>query len=387
MQLHKPKNALKEDCDYLVIGAGIFGLYAAMKLTQRKGSKIIVLERDPQPFARGSYINQARVHNGYHYPRSKETAKVASKYYDRFVQEFSFAINSSFTQIYAIASKHSRVTPEEFEQFCNEVHIPLSEVEPDDYFRKGTIEAAYKTRETSFDYSKIRNFLLSKIEASNVHFHYSSIITSISHDEHVYRITLQNGKIFESPFVLNVSYSGVNQVMHSAGLQVFAIKYELCEMVLAKPSINLKSLGVTVMDGLFFSTMPFGGGQNHSLSSVRHTPHIVSYENLPSFACQRLRDDCSSKSLANCNTCAFKPISSWNEMMGTFESFMKPEYSLTYSESLFSIKPILLSSESDDSRPTVIVESKKSPRFVSVLSGKISTVFDLDGILEQALHL
>ena len=51
--------------------------------------------------------------------------------------------------------------------------------------------------------------------------------------------------------------------------------------------------------------------------------------------------------------------------------------------SLFSIKPILMASEIDDSRPTVIKILKDKPRFVSVLSGKINTVYDLDEVLEN----
>ena len=45
------------------------------------------------------------------------------------------------------------------------------------------------------------------------------------------------------------------------------------------------------------------------------------------------------------------------------------------------MKPILKASEIDDSRPTVIRSFSEVPRFVSVLSGKINTVFDLDEVL------
>jgi len=37
-----------------------------------------------------------------------------------------------------------------------------------------------------------------------------------------------------------------------------------------------------------------------------------------------------------------------------------------------------MASELDDSRPTVIREFNKNPRFISVLSGKINTIYDLD---------
>ena len=52
-----------------------------------------------------------------------------------------------------------------------------------------------------------------------------------------------------------------------------------------------------------------------------------------------------------------------------------------YKGSLFSMKPILKASEIDDSRPTVVRTFSDSPRFVSVLSGKINTVYDLDEVL------
>lgn len=61
---------------------------------------------------------------------------------------------------------------------------------------------------------------------------------------------------------------------------------------------------------------------------------------------------------------------------------MRDEFGFTYRESLFSMKPILKSSEIDDSRPTVIRTFSNNPTFVSVLSGKINTVYDLDEVLK-----
>ena len=57
-----------------------------------------------------------------------------------------------------------------------------------------------------------------------------------------------------------------------------------------------------------------------------------------------------------------------------------------YDHSLFSMKPILLASEIDDSRPTVIKVHSNTPKFVSVLSGKINTVYDLDEILDYGVE-
>ena len=49
--------------------------------------------------------------------------------------------------------------------------------------------------------------------------------------------------------------------------------------------------------------------------------------------------------------------------------------------SLYTIKPILVASEIDDSRPTIIKQYSQSPDFYTVFSGKINTMYDLDEIL------
>jgi hypothetical protein len=65
------------------------------------------------------------------------------------------------------------------------------------------------------------------------------------------------------------------------------------------------------------------------------------------------------------------------------EKYLKAEYGFSYEGSLYSMKPILKASEVDDSRPTVIRKVSEKPTFVSVLSGKINTVYDLDEVLKN----
>ena len=68
-------------------------------------------------------------------------------------------------------------------------------------------------------------------------------------------------------------------------------------------------------------------------------------------------------------------------MANLAKKYLKDEYGFSYHSSLFSMKPILMSSEIDDSRPTVIREYSRKPDFVAVFSGKINTVYDLDEVL------
>ncbi len=63
--------------------------------------------------------------------------------------------------------------------------------------------------------------------------------------------------------------------------------------------------------------------------------------------------------------------------------YLNDDIDMHYQESLFAIKPILQASEISDSRPTIIKEFSSSPRFISVLSGKFNTMYDLEEILTK----
>jgi hypothetical protein len=128
--------------------------------------------------------------------------------------------------------------------------------------------------------------------------------------------------------------------------------------------------------------MPFGMTGQHSLTAVTFTPHMTSFDKTPVFECQERSDGfCSPMQLGNCNDCPARPHSAWDYMSGLARKYMREDLTFSYKRSLYSMKPILKASEVDDSRPTVVKIHSKEPYFVSVLSGKINTVYDLDEIL------
>lgn len=68
--------------------------------------------------------------------------------------------------------------------------------------------------------------------------------------------------------MLNATYASTNQISRMLGYEPFKIKYELCEIILCNVNEKLKNVGITVMDGPFFSIMPFGKTGYHSLTAV-----------------------------------------------------------------------------------------------------------------------
>lgn len=345
---------------------------------------MLVLEGDSGAFSRATYINQARVHMGYHYPRSISTALKSRGYFDDFCRDYPDSIKKDFTKIYATSQNFSWTNKEQFAKFCKDSNIPCSEIASGTYFKEGMCDGAFVTQEYTYDWQILRDTLLEQIarQGERVELRYNSSVTAIEKGDESYRVTVKNGERFEAPFVLNSTYASVNQVNTLAGYDTFPIKYELCEIILCKISDRLRDVGITVMDGPFFSIMPFGKSGYHSLTSVTFTPHVTSYDKLPTFRCQEKAGEyCSPKQLGNCNECEYRPESAWGYMSQLARKYLKDEFEFEYSHSLFSMKPILKLSEIDDSRPTLIKEFSKSPTFVSVLSGKINTVYDLEEVL------
>lgn len=371
----------------IIIGAGIYGLYAALYLGQRCTDRIIVLEYDSGPFKRATYVNQARVHMGYHYPRSLSTAKKSAHYFNRFMEDYGFSVFTNFKQVYATSRDFSWTDAGEFVKFCEDASIECVRIDPEEYFNPNMCDGAFFTREYTYDANILRDYFLEKIsEYPNIDIIYQVRLKNVHWGE-VYQIETNKGN-FDADFVLNATYASTNQIAKLFGVQTFKIKYELCEIILCEADKKLKDVGITVMDGPFFSIMPFGKTGLHSLTSVTFTPHTTSYETLPEFDCQKRGRDgyCSKAQLGNCNGCKYEPKTAWPYMSKLAKKYLKEDYKFKYLKSLYSVKPILMASEVDDSRPTVIKTFSEEPLFVSVLSGKINTVYDLDNVLNEVLR-
>lgn len=370
--------------DKIIIGAGLYGLYSALYCGKKK-EKIIVLECDDGAFKRATYINQARVHMGYHYPRSISTAVKSAGYFERFNKDYDFCIHNTFDQIYATSSEFSWTNKDQFRKFCNSAKIKCELLNPEKYFKTGLCDGTFLTKEYTFDAQILKEHLLKEIEKyKNVEIKYNVDITEIKKEKKFYIIKDKNKNAYKSKFILNATYAGVNTIHKLAGFEPFKIKYELCEIILCNVSDKLKNTGLTVMDGPFFSIMPFGKTGYHSLTSVTFTPHVTSYDALPTFECQkRSKGHCCPEKLGNCNNCPAKPESAWPYMSNLAKKYMNDDLKFEYVDSLYSMKPILKASEIDDSRPTVIKVMSKNPTFVSVLSGKINTVYDLEEVLNN----
>ncbi len=376
---------MKEEKKYdkIIIGAGIYGMYAAKRIIEKNhNEKVLILEIEETYFNRGSYVNQARLHNGYHYPRSYSTALKSSNYFDRFYKDFNKEINSDFIKIYAVASDYSWANGEQFQKFCNNLNLLCDEIPKEKYFNKNTIDKAFLTKEYSFDAKRIGDKLYKKLIELNCEIKFNKKIIRIENNNNEYTIELESGEKYTTTFILNASYAGINKIHDFLGFEYLPIKYEFCEVILCEVSDNIKNVGLTVMDGPFFSLMPFGLTGYHSITTVSRTPHFTSYDAVSPYDCAGEEAEQQNKEHSKgCIHCGIYPETSFNEMVQIAKKYLREDIDIKYVKSLYTIKPIMVASEIDDSRPTIIKQYSKNPDFYTIFSGKINTMYDLDEIL------
>ena len=156
---------MKKKFDCIVIGAGIYGLYATLQLARNK-KKVALIEYDHAPFQRASYINQARIHNGYHYPRSLSTAKKSHDYFVRFNPAYNFAVYDSFKKFTDDTFALDR-SSEEFEKRYSVLRL-FSIMTDADFFRHVILEHLETYRGVRFETPLLRKLYesITKREAS-----------------------------------------------------------------------------------------------------------------------------------------------------------------------------------------------------------------------------
>lgn len=371
--------------DFIVVGAGIFGIYAALFL-HRHGFRVLLIERENRPWQKASVVNQARLHFGYHYPRSIATAILADGHRERFLREHMALVNQRFQQFYGIDRLNSLTDAEQFVRFCDRIAIPARQVERNDLFVSDRLEAVFETTEHSFDPYLLRHSYLSQLKEAEVECRFGQTMMEAQADAGLWRVELRsNGgdiQTVEARGVINASYANINSVNHLFGMREVDVAHEISEIVLFK-SERLAGVGLTVMDGPYFSLMPYGLTGLHSLTSVLYTHHALSIQNSAHFNCQHQRGDCTPDNLRVCTTCPARPKSNAMKMRAQMNQYVKPELDFFEYGSLFTVKTKLKSSFIDDARPTEVGILRKDPLFFSVFSGKVNSIYEIEAVLNH----
>ena len=363
------------DQDAVIIGGGFYGAAIAIYLARQRGfKKIVLLEREAGLLKRASYNNQARVHNGYHYPRSFTTAYRSQVNLPKFVRDWPEVVKTDFTKLYAIARRNSKVTANQFQRFTREIGAKIQPAESSlkALFEPNLIEDVFLVEEYAFDSTKLLNWAEVELQQCGVQIHCQTRATQILNGPNQtlqVMVQAENAdssnaqQLVSTRHVFNCTYSGLNQLSGDFTGTATGLKQEITEMALMQMPPPLEGLGITVMDGPFFSIMPFPARELHTLSHVRYTPHLHWKDERGIDPYQKLNE--------------YKRETRVDRMVRDVGRYIPSVLNAKYVDSLYEVKTVLVKNESDDGRPILFETHAELPGCYSILGGKIDNIYDV----------
>lgn len=358
MNTHSPKGK-----SIAVIGAGFFGLYSALMLAE-KGYEVKIFERNSKAMGEASLYNQARIHGGYHYPRSIQTGARSRLSYTRFTEQFSSAVRMTDKSIYAIANG-SRISAQKFQQYCKIINAPLQNLTKNEMeiFQNSLIEKAFVVEEDFFDSKEILRMLLNEVERLGIDISYSQSVTSVVKSEFNsksrFTVTSQSGEteVFDKVVITTYGMFDPNGKPVDGNLT-----FEVCELVELNPESPLFNTAITIMDGPFWSLTPWPAFSSSVLTHVRLTPHA--------------RFDSAREAESYVKVAQTRGRS--KDILADASRYLPLLHESSVTGSHFVVKTILKSRDKDDARPIVAYIKNE---ICYIIGGKIDNVYDAENFV------
>lgn len=226
-----------------VLGAGFYGCHIARDLIAA-GHDVEIHEIRDRIFAGASGSIPARLHKGFHYPRSRKTREACLKHEAEFLEEYGHLTRAVPVNIYAIAADHSQV---DFQQYVRTLRDEVEFIEipfPTEY-GVYNVEGAVLTGERHIVTDDARDWFEDHLgDRVKLGFAPNNI------DDPLWDLTV------DCTFCAN----------DAAGVD----RYEPCVVLLMKGPADR---AITIMDGPFGSLYPWNpDAKISSLSSARWTP-------------------------------------------------------------------------------------------------------------------
>ncbi|MCA1808616.1 MAG: FAD-binding oxidoreductase [Lentisphaerae bacterium] len=367
----------KGQYDAVVVGGGFFGCHLALEL-RRRSCRVLLVEQDTDLMLRASYVNQARVHNGYHYPRHFLTALRSRVNFPRFVDDFEGCIVKDFDKYYAIGRRFSKTTARQFRAFVERFGAPIARASDDirNLFNPVMIEDVFRVKEYAFDALRLKQIMRGRLEQEGVEILLRHRAEMLHREGAQLALTLSGGQgrtDIQARRIFNCTYANLNCLLNNSNLPLLPLKHEITELCLVQLPEQLRDISVTVMCGPFFSFMPFPPLGLSTLSHVRYTPHCHWYDQPGDYISpyQHLQN--------------YRRRSSFPAMLRDTQRYLPALADCRYHDSLWEVKTTLPASELDDGRPILFAPDHGVPGLTCVMGGKLDNVYDVAQELQGAI--
>lgn len=338
----------------LVVGAGVFGLTSAIALSHN-GYDVVVREKEDDLMKGASSINQYRLHKGYHYPRSIETAQECQQGLQTFKRKYeSSVVNGNIQHLYSIASEGSLVSGDEYKNFLEKVGLEYYEREP-----MPNCDLTIQANEELFNPEQLILSLHKKLYSSGIKVYVNSEVKSLDEEK------------FDVAVI--ATYSQINQLLDEKK----EYQFEVCEKPVVRLPKIFENLSVVVMDGPFMCLDPYVNN-SHVLGNVVHAIHETNIGTKP-IVSEELKPYLNKGLIRN------PKITNIDKFIESGKKYFGDEFEdLEHIGSMYTIRTVLSNREQDDSRPTLV--EKVNDNVYTLFSGKIDTCVDAANQLIQRIQ-
>ncbi len=329
-----------------VIGGGFFGTTTAFILAEA-GHRVELFEQEKDLLQAASGINQFRLHRGYHYPRSAETARECLSAESQFVKEFPGLVSYDDEHYYCIAREKSMVTPEQFASFCDAIGLEYEEAYPS-IINRAAVAWSIRVREGLIRITAIREYIKQRLLRAGVRVHLG--------------VRAQQDKLDNFDAVVLCTYASNNRFLSGYTKDVRAHQYELCEKIVIELPREFRQKSVVIMDGPFTCIDPLCDTPYHLMGNVVHAIHVTSIGEHP-----ELPEEYTS--LLNAGIIKDPHRSYFDRFIESATHFFPEVHTARHKGSMFTVRTVLPHLDATDARPTLI--ESLDDRIIRVFSGKI----------------
>jgi len=340
-QISKIKKAFYKNI--AIVGGGIFGSTIAIELANR-GHNVVLYERHEGLLEEASSINQYRVHEGYHYPRSSATAlecKASASGFIKYYRQSIVPKKAGIKHYFAIASQASMTDSKQYIAFMDTIGLPYKKVKP----IPGT-DLMVEVDEHIFDPANLTSIVKNRLKGAGVELQLGKATTE------------DDLKGFD--FTIIATYANLNDWC----VDKRNYQYELCEKPVLKLPDVYRMKSIVVMDGPFMCIDPLGNSDLHVMGNVVHAIHHTNIGHKPAVPN-------GYENLLNKGVIRNPSITNIDKFIESARKYFPDIDKAEHIGSMYTIRTVLPYKEKDDARPT-LVEWIGDNRLM-VFSGKICT--------------
>ena len=327
-----------------VVGGGLYGCVAAVELA-REGHEVDLYERHADLLHGASRCNQGRIHRGFHYPRSRNTASEAAEAAPRFEARYARAIDRSVDHYYAIADDSSTLTgPGEYLAFLERTGLTYWPEHPS-WLRDCAV--CVRAEESFVNLDVLRDLLWRELAQAHVRVRLATPVEDLRVDgmgSEVVRATYGTG-------------------------WVQPLQWEVVEIALFRLPVALRRTSLVVMDGPFSSIDPLPGGL-HMVYDVRVSVHARNVGLAPAIppALHALLD----------RGPLYTTLSRHKTLQAGAALYMRGVEDADYQGSMFTVRAVLPNTDATDERPFRVLAG---PGGLQLLPGKLASCLSAADIL------